>query len=75
MAERLERAETILAAQEDTEIDLGEGTTTAVTDTATAEETDTPTTASSGTEAPGFTALGAILAVLLGAAGLLTRRA
>ena len=77
MEERLERAETILAAQEDTEIDLGEDSTTTVTDTAATEETATPTTdaTTTGTEAPGFTAVGALLAVLLGAAGLLTRRA
>ena len=73
MEERLERAETILAAQEDTEIDLGEETTTEVTDTTTAEGTDTPTS-TTGTEAPGFTAIGALLAVLLGAAAIVTRR-
>jgi hypothetical protein len=73
MEERLERAETILAAQEDTEIELGEDTTTA----ASAEETTTPTSdaTTTGTEAPGFTAVGALLAVLLGTAALLTRRA
>jgi hypothetical protein len=73
MEERLERAETILAAQEDTAIDLGEETTTEVTDTTTAEGTDTPTS-TTGTEAPGFTAIGALLAVLLGAAAIVTRR-
>jgi len=76
MEARFERAESILAAQEDTEIDLGEETTTDVAATTTAEEPATPTTdtTTTGTEAPGFTAIGALLAVLLGAAGLLTRR-